>query len=100
MIIKIDERTLNELQNNSNDLKNLGFTKKTYTDIVTNLENVGVRGIAFDIIFQNPDSNHEQDFADTMAKYDNIVIGVNYIENLCLGAYGAAWVQLGTETYK
>ena len=38
VIIKIDERTLNGIQNNENDLKNLALTKKTYSDLIKNLE--------------------------------------------------------------
>jgi hypothetical protein len=38
VIIKIDERTLNGIQNNANDLKNLTLTKRTYSDLVKNLE--------------------------------------------------------------
>lgn len=30
-----------------------------------------------------------------MEKYDNIVIGSNYIEDLCQQAYGEIWIQLG-----
>lgn len=93
VIIKIDERTLNGTQNNANDLKNLTLTKATYAKLVTDLEWVGVKGIAFDIIFQNADDLYEQNFADTMAKYDNIIIGANYIEDLCQQAYGAIWLS-------
>jgi class 3 adenylate cyclase/CHASE2 domain-containing sensor protein len=94
VIITIDERTLNGIQNNSNDLKNLTITKETYSKLITDLESVGVKWIGFDIIFQNSDVQ-EQDFADTMEKYDNIVIGANYIEDLCQQAYGEVWIQLG-----
>ena len=38
VIIKIDEKTLNSIQNNPNDLKNLTLTKRTYSDLVKNLE--------------------------------------------------------------
>ena len=95
VIIKIDERTLNGIQNNENDLKNLALTKKTYSDLIKNLEWVWVRWIAFDIVFQNADPTAEQEFADTMRKYDNIVIGANYVEDLCQQAYGGIWTQLG-----
>ena len=30
-----------------------------------------------------------------MRKYDNIVIGANYVEDLCQQAYGGIWTQLG-----
>ena len=30
-----------------------------------------------------------------MEKYDNIVIGANYTEDLCQQAYGETWIQLG-----
>lgn len=38
VIIKIDERTLNGIQNNANDLKNLTLTKETYSNLVRDLE--------------------------------------------------------------
>lgn len=72
-IIKIDDNSLNALQANS-DRKMLTISKKTYIELIEKLESVGVKGIAFDIIFQNKDPD-EQLFADTLKKYGNIVIG-------------------------
>jgi CHASE2 domain-containing sensor protein len=71
-IINIDEKTLNTLQANG-DLKMLTISKKTYKDLVEKLEGVSVKGIGFDIIFQNSDVD-QQDFAKSLKRYKNIVI--------------------------
>lgn len=76
VIINIDERTLNELQANG-DLKMLTIPKKIYSDLVEKLESARVKGIGFDIIFQNSDPD-QNEFARTMKKYKNIVIGASY----------------------
>jgi adenylate cyclase len=74
VIVKIDEKTLNSLQSRS-DQKMLTIPKSMYTILVEKLESAWVKGIAFDIIFQNTDKD-EVLFADTMAKYPNIVISM------------------------
>jgi CHASE2 domain len=71
-IIKIDDVSLNTLQAKS-DLKTLTIEKSTYTTLIEKLEYIGVKGIAFDIVFQNKDPG-EKVFADTLTKYPNIVI--------------------------
>ncbi len=71
-IVAIDDKTINTLQA-SGDQKMLTIPKSKYRDLVEKLEWAGVKGIGFDIIFQNSDPD-EQIFADTMRKYDNIVI--------------------------
>ena len=76
VIINIDERTLNELQANG-DLKMLTIPKKIYSDLVEKLESARAKGIGFDIIFQNSDPD-QNEFARTMKKYKNIVIGASY----------------------
>jgi hypothetical protein len=53
-----------------------------------------VRGVAFDIMFQNADAD-EGVFADTIAKYDNIVIGAQYVDDFCTLSYDSVWIQLG-----
>lgn len=74
-IIAIDDNSLNALQATSQDTNNmLTIPKKVYIDLIEKLESVGVKGIAFDIIFQNRDPD-EQVFADILQKHDNIVIG-------------------------
>ena len=75
-IINIDEKTLNTLQANG-DLKMLTISKKTYRDLVEKLESVSVKGIGFDIIFQNNDAD-QQEFAKSLKRYKNIVIGASY----------------------
>lgn len=72
-IIQIDDNSLNALQADS-DRKMLTISKQTYIELIEKLESVGVKGIAFDIIFQNKDPD-EQEFADILKKYKNIVIG-------------------------
>ncbi len=82
-IIAIDEKTINTLQA-SGDQKMLTIPKSRYRDLLEKLEWAGVKWVAFDIIFQNVDPG-EQDFADTMAKYDNIVIAsMRYDGNACI----------------
>lgn len=74
VIVKIDEKTLNELQAKSN-LKTLSISKSIYAILVQKLESVWVKGIAFDIIFQNVD-REEQLFADMLARYTNITLAM------------------------
>ncbi len=73
-IIKIDDNTLNDLQARS-DRSMLTIGKKTYIELVKKLESVGVKGIAFDIIFQNTDPDEDL-FASVLEHYRNTVIGV------------------------
>ena len=80
VIIKIDDRTLNDLQVKS-DLKFLALDKWIYTKLITNLESVGVKGIAFDIVFQNIDPT-EDEFASVLSKYPNVVIATTTWEKM------------------
>ena len=80
VIINIDDTTLNSLQAES-DLKMLRIPKSIYRNLVESLESVWVKGIAFDIVFQNADlwktsdgSTEEEKFAQTLVQYPNIVI--------------------------
>ncbi len=59
----------------------LRIPKSIYRNLVDSLESVGVKGIAFDIIFQNADTEktsdgdtEEEKFAKTLTQYPNIVI--------------------------
>jgi len=72
VIIKIDDETLNSVQAHA-DLKTLTLGKTLYTELIDKLESVGVKGIAFDIVFQNADPEEEK-FAETLTKNKNIVI--------------------------
>lgn len=72
VLITIDNDTINTLQSWS-FLKMLTVPKSVFIDLVEKLESVDVKGIAFDIIFQNPDPEEEK-FAETLAKYNNIVL--------------------------
>lgn len=80
-IIKIDDASLNTLQAKT-DQKMLTIPKSTYIDLIEKLESVGVKGIAFDIVFQNRDPDEER-FAETMKKYGNIVIATTLEEGKC-----------------
>lgn len=71
----------------------LTIPKSIYTYLVEKLEEAGVEGIGFDILFQNGDPE-EQIFADTMAKYENIVIASQYVEDMCAQKYGEIWNNL------
>ena len=51
----------------------LSLPKSAYTTLVERLESFGVKGIAFDIIFQNSDPD-ETSFVDTLKKNNNIVL--------------------------
>lgn len=92
IIIKIDEPSLNELQA-KNNLTMLGIPKSIYTTLIQKLENVNVRGIAFDILFQNADAD-ERLFAEMLTKYPNIVIGAQYHADLCQIEYGNIYTAL------
>jgi adenylate cyclase len=78
-LITIDEATLNEFQSKS-DQKMLTIPKSIYRDLVDKLEWVDVRGIGFDIIFQNTDPE-EASFVETMKVYKNIVIAQERTDN-------------------
>ncbi len=54
VIIKIDEKSLNVLQAQSNQ-KNFAIPKALYGELIKKLHSVGVKGIAFDIVFANRD---------------------------------------------
>lgn len=80
-IIAIDDASLNALQAKS-DQKMLTIPKSVYTDLIERLEGVGVKGIAFDIVFQNKDPDEEK-FAETMKKYTNVVIATTTENGEC-----------------
>ncbi|NRH20884.1 adenylate/guanylate cyclase domain-containing protein [Candidatus Gracilibacteria bacterium] len=76
ILVNIDEQSINSLQANG-DLKMLTIPKKIYANLVDKIEGAGVKGIGFDIIFQNSDPD-QNEFAKTLKKYKNIVIGASY----------------------
>ncbi len=71
-LILIDEKTLNTYQSEK-DAKILTIPKSTYARLIDELENLGVKGIGFDIIFQNPDE-YEEIFAQKIINSKNTVI--------------------------
>jgi CHASE2 domain-containing sensor protein len=71
-IITIDEDTINTIQSWS-FLKMITLPKSVLTDTLEKLQSVGVKGIAMDIIFQNPDPDEEK-FATTLQSLPNVVI--------------------------
>jgi class 3 adenylate cyclase len=80
-IVAIDDKTINTLQA-SGDQKMLTIPKSTYSELVEKLEWAWVKGIAFDIVFQNNDPDDKK-FAVVMQKYKNIIIGTS-ISNGCI----------------
>jgi CHASE2 domain-containing sensor protein len=71
VVIKIDNKTLDELQ--KIDLKVLNLNKKIFSDLIDKLNNYWVKAIWFDVVFQNitDDINILKESFD---KYKNIVI--------------------------
>ena len=84
VIVKIDDASLNTLQAEGN-LKMLRIPKSAYANLIDILEGAGVKGIAFDIIFQNADPD-EIAFAQKLEEYKNIVIAVDQsgVKNTCV----------------
>lgn len=78
VIVTIDDQTIDAFQAQSN-LRMLSLPKSAYSTLVERLESFGVKGIGFDIIFQNSDPD-ERVFADTLRKYSNIVLATGYTE--------------------
>jgi class 3 adenylate cyclase/CHASE2 domain-containing sensor protein len=78
-IIRIDNESLNAMQAKGN-LKMLTIPKSYYITLIEKLEAAGVKGIAFDIIFENADKDEEL-FAKTLEKYNNIVIASEYSDS-------------------
>ncbi len=76
-IITIDDVTLNMFQNKNqaskDNLKMLTIGKEVYIDLIEDLNLYWVKGIAFDIVFQNGDEK-EKEFAETIARNKNVVI--------------------------
>lgn len=85
-IIKIDDGSLNALQATGN-LKMLTIPKSKYIQLVQMLESVGVKGIAFDIVFQNADPD-EQKFAKILWNYKNIVLAASREVGSCFQDVG------------
>jgi class 3 adenylate cyclase/CHASE2 domain-containing sensor protein len=79
VLITIDDATLNQIQATSN-LKMLTIPKSLYINLIERLQAVWVRGIGFDIIFQNKDPD-EAEFAETLKQYKNIVIATDIPES-------------------
>ncbi len=71
-LITIDEKTFNTYQSDK-DAKILTLPKTSYARLIDELDTLGARGIAFDIIFQNPDE-YESLFAEKIANSRNTVI--------------------------
>lgn len=78
VLIKIDDASLNQIQAKNGTERMLTIPKSYYIDLIESLENAGVKGIAFDIVFQNRDPDEER-FAQVMEKYSNIVIAGEYV---------------------
>lgn len=74
-LLLIDEKTLNTLQGRGN-LNTLNIAKSDYIRVIEKLEEFGVKGIGFDIVFQNKDPD-EGEFAKVLKKYANITIAMS-----------------------
>ncbi len=85
-IVAIDDATLDYFQSQNQDLD-----KEKYTNLIEILESSKVKWIAIDIIFGEADNawrnlnnkTKEEVFADTLNKYDNIVIATQYDGGYC-----------------
>ncbi|GAB0174124.1 MAG: adenylate/guanylate cyclase domain-containing protein [Candidatus Altimarinota bacterium] len=86
-LIKIDDASLNAYQA-QRGLKMLTIPKSRYANIVRLLESASVKGIAFDIIFQNVDPSEDL-FIKTLSANKNIVIASSYKKNaVCVAGSG------------
>ncbi len=74
VIIKIDDKSLNVLQAQSSQ-KNLAIPKKLYAELIKKLHSIGVKGIAFDIVFSNRDP-WEDIFARLLEQSKDVVISL------------------------
>lgn len=89
MIIRIDDETLNTLQAKSN-LKNITIPKSVYADLIGKLSTARVRGIAWDIVFQNADSEEEK-FVEALTEGPPSVIATTFSE--CFPQTAPVWVR-------
>ncbi|MBP9779913.1 adenylate/guanylate cyclase domain-containing protein [Candidatus Gracilibacteria bacterium] len=83
-IVRIDEKTLNEFRAKA-DTKEVGIPKSKYIELIDLLRSWGVKGMAFDILLQNADTD-EGKLAKKMQEKNDIVIATT-IQNLCLQKY-------------
>ncbi len=75
VIVEIDEETIDSLGGKS-DYSMLTIGKDKYAKLVEIINSYGAKAIGFDIVFQNPDPEHEALFVETMKKYGNVTIGI------------------------
>lgn len=73
VIVEVDEKTINQLQA-YNETAGLGIKKSDYQKVLQTIINDGAKSVGVDIVFQNPDKNDEEKFANFLAKNQNIVI--------------------------
>ncbi|MCT4616922.1 MAG: adenylate/guanylate cyclase domain-containing protein [Candidatus Gracilibacteria bacterium] len=101
-ILKIDDKTLDELQ--KSDINNLTFPKKLYAEIIENLvENYGVSAIGIDVILANRSSLlDELKLYNTLKKYSDYVVlasrGESDVLPVCkynIATHGAANFNIG-----
>lgn len=71
VIVSIDNASLDALT--QSDFRVLNFSKAVYIDLIEKLEKAGAKSIGLDIVLANPDPK-EQEFADVLEKYRNVVI--------------------------
>lgn len=84
VIIKIDEKSLNAIQAGSqSELRMLTIPKSTYANLVSKLSDAGVKGIAFDIVFQNKDTTEGELIQVLKAKKNTVIGAAVSTDNTC-----------------
>lgn len=83
VIVALDDYSKKELIKNSNEnLKPWPWHRDIWNDVVNFIENGQPKAVMFDMVFENLNENSWNDrrFAQTLRKYDNIVLGT-YLDN-------------------
>lgn len=83
-IIRIDDTTLNKFRAKA-DTKEIGIPKSAYIELIDLLRSWWVKGIAFDILLQNADTD-EGKLAKKMQEKNDIVIATT-VPDLCMSKY-------------
>lgn len=105
-IIAIDDATLDAYQANSN-LRTLTLGKELYTNLAKNLAGAGVKGIAWDILFQNSDTainpatgkSYEEEFSQILRDTPS-VIALGHQTEICDTPYTFLKNKYQNEKYR
>jgi CHASE2 domain-containing sensor protein len=106
VLITIDDATLNAYQASS-DLKTLTLGKKLYTDLAKKLKMADARGIGWDILFQNSDTEvnpetgktYEEEFANILKETPS-VIATEYQSQMCDNERNRLYNLYGAKEYQ